>query len=97
MYCSSCGAAVAPALSYCNRCGAKMGGVTASQTDSVALLSLDSLVWAIVGVYVFGLGAIMGLLAVMKQVLAFDVGILLIMNRQDAKHAKVLNTYADSG
>jgi hypothetical protein len=43
--------------------GAKGGGDAARQTES----SPDSLVWAIVAVFVFGIGSTIGLIAVMKN------------------------------
>ena len=64
MYCSSCGVAVEQDLSYCKRCGAKLGTQTASLKSSA--LSPTSLVWAMVSMFVIGLGAIIALLAVMK-------------------------------
>ena len=66
MYCSSCGAAVAKGLSYCNQCGAKLSGAKGGVTKSAELFP-DSLVWAIVSVFVVGLGCIIGLMAVMKD------------------------------
>lgn len=75
MYCSSCGTAMTPGLSYCSRCGAELSakGRTASKPPEA---SPDSLVWAIVSVTVGGLGAIMILLAVMKEV--FGKELLLV-------------------
>ena len=77
MYCSACGSAIPPELSYCNRCGARVGG---SKDDSIAKTTStypESLVWAIVAVFVCGLGAIIGMMAVMKKVVGFDAGIIL--------------------
>jgi hypothetical protein len=65
MYCSSCGVAVVEDLSYCKRCGAKLGGAQADGVKST-VLSPTSLVWAMVSVFIIGLGAIIALLAVMK-------------------------------
>ncbi|HWS85940.1 MAG TPA: zinc ribbon domain-containing protein [Pyrinomonadaceae bacterium] len=72
MYCSTCGAAVAQSLSYCNRCGAKLRPAEAS-------LSLDSLVWAVVSLLIAGVGVIIGLMAVMKNVVNFHEGIIIIV------------------
>jgi uncharacterized OB-fold protein len=55
MYCSFCGTALTPGLSYCNRCGAELG----ANDRSVARpkeAPQESLVWAIVAVTVVGLG-----------------------------------------
>ena len=76
MYCSSCGTAVTPNLSYCNRCGAELSpkerGVTGKSE-----VTLDSLVWAIVSITIAGLGVIIGLMAVMKRVLNFPDGLII--------------------
>ena len=76
MYCSSCGMTVAPSLSYCNRCGAELNPkdrrpVTRSEA------SQESLVWALVSVTVVGIGAVIGLMAVMKQVADFNAGLII--------------------
>ena len=67
MYCSSCGAAVAPGLTYCNHCGAKLSGAKSDSGAQASQLFPESLVWAIVSVFVVGLGSIIGLLAMMKK------------------------------
>ena len=64
MYCSSCGVALARDLSYCNHCGAQLGG---ARSEVPAELFPDSLIWAIVSVFVVGVGCIIGLTAVMKN------------------------------
>jgi predicted amidophosphoribosyltransferase len=69
MYCSSCGAAVSQDLSYCNRCGAKLNGVKGDSAIKLSEAKPESLINAIVAVFVCGLGAIIGLMAVMKAVL----------------------------
>lgn len=66
MYCSSCGAAVPPNLSYCNRCGAKVSGATAGGADRSAELSPNALLNAMTAVFVFGLAAVVGLMALMR-------------------------------
>ena len=67
MYCSSCGAAIARDLSYCNHCGAKLSGAKGEGVAKPAELFPDSLVWAIVSVFIVGLGCMIGLMAVMKD------------------------------
>jgi hypothetical protein len=63
MYCSTCGAALAQGLSYCNRCGAR-SGADARDADRPRP---ETIVSAIVMIFVFGIGAIIGLLATMKH------------------------------
>jgi predicted amidophosphoribosyltransferase len=75
MYCSSCGSAITPHLTYCNRCGARVNG-RAEPPAKVADFP-ESLVGAMVGLFVLGLGVIIGLMAVMKNVVNFDSGIIL--------------------
>ena len=84
MYCSSCGAAVARGLSYCNHCGAKLNEERATGKSSE--VRPESLVWAMVAVLVFGFVAIMFLMMAMKmvglnvgQILGFTVLSFLIM------------------
>jgi hypothetical protein len=77
MYCSACGSVVAQNVTYCNRCGAKAGGARDEGGGPAGGLSLDSLVWAIVSLFVAGLGVIIGLMAVMKEVVGFDLPIVL--------------------
>ena len=75
MYCSSCGSSITPHLTYCNRCGARVNG-----RDEVSARVADfpeSLVAAMVALFVFGLGVIIGLIAVMKNVVNFEPGIIL--------------------
>ena len=68
---------MAQGVSYCNRCGAKAGGARDAGDKDAGGLSLDSLVWAVVSLFVAGLGVIIGLMAVMKEVVGFDLPIIL--------------------
>lgn len=86
MYCSSCGAAVAPGLSYCNHCGARSNGVKPEGAAKGVEMFTESLVWAIVGVFAVGVGSTIGLIAVMKNyglneglISAFSVAIFTLM------------------
>ena len=79
MYCSSCGSAVQASLRYCNHCGAKLN--TKSTDDSPRPEPFpESLVWAIVSIFVVGIGATIGLMAVMKEVLHFDMSLLMFFS-----------------
>src|SRR5437588_2953577 len=77
MYCSSCGVAVTPALSYCNYCGAKLTGVKDENVSKSSEVKPEMLVAAMVFVFVFGLAAITALMGMMKVVLHFDAGQIL--------------------
>ena len=86
MYCSSCGLAVPNDLSYCNHCGARLNGAKVEDAGKPPELFPDSLVWAIVSVFVVGIGSVIGLIAVMKNyglndglVLGFASLILVMM------------------
>src|SRR2546422_1394399 len=68
MYCSSCGIAVSPSSGYCNRCGVELNAKQSTPSGA----SQESLVWALVSVTVVGIGAVIGLMAVMKQVVHFE-------------------------
>lgn len=76
MYCSSCGAAVAQGLSYCNHCGAGLSGAIATSASKPSELFPDSLIWAIVTIFIVGLGCTIGLMAVMKDY-NFDKGLII--------------------
>lgn len=58
MYCSSCGVAVAQGLSYCNYCGAKVGGAKGETRIKSSEVKPELLVSAMVAVFVLGLVAI---------------------------------------
>lgn len=85
MYCSSCGVAVAQGLNFCNHCGARLNGVKDDNLESTftkesrlrSEVKPESLVNAIVAVFVCGLGAITVLIGVMKAVLGLNVGQIL--------------------
>jgi hypothetical protein len=73
MYCSSCGVAVTPNLTYCNHCGAKLGGDTAT-TKTTELRAEWAMMSSMAALFVCGLVAISILLGVMKAVLKFQDG-----------------------
>lgn len=77
MFCSSCGSAVPPGLSFCNRCGADLRAK--EQNPNPATRSgpyPDSLVWGIVAVTTVGLCAVVALMVIMKEVLHFNDGLI---------------------
>ena len=79
MYCSSCGLAVAPNLTYCNHCGAKLNTEKDQNLVKTTELRQESMIMsAMVGLFVLGLVGIRVLLGVMKAILHFDFGPLLI-------------------
>jgi hypothetical protein len=77
MYCSSCGVAIAPGLSYCNYCGEKLGTAKSDSPIKSREVRPESLLGAMVLTFVFGLGAITVLMGVMKAVLHLETGLLL--------------------
>src|SRR3984893_897237 len=77
MYCSSCGVAVVPGLTYCNYCGEKLSGAKRDSVIESPELRPETLIAAMVFAFVFGLGAITVLLGVMKAVLHLEVGLIL--------------------
>lgn len=76
MYCLSCGTAVTPGLSYCNHCGARLRGAQGDSVTKSSELKPETLVFFIAAVFVFGLVAIIGLMAVMKYV--FDQPLIIL-------------------
>jgi predicted amidophosphoribosyltransferase len=77
MYCSSCGVAVTPGLSYCNYCGQKLSGAKSDSITKSREVRPESLIGGMVFTFVFGLGAITALMGMMKAVLHFEVGQIL--------------------
>ena len=79
MYCASCGIAMTPGLSYCNRCGANRLSQPMESTHAQGKQTEYQimLVWAIVAVAVVGVGAPIGLMAVMKEVLQLGNEVIL--------------------
>lgn len=77
MYCSTCGVAVAQGLSYCNYCGAKLGGAAGDNVIKSSEVKPELLVSAMVGGFVLGLVAIAVLIGVLKAVAGFDLPFLL--------------------
>lgn len=76
MYCSSCGVAVTPGLSYCNRCGAKQNLGDGSKASE---LRPETLVFGMLATFVFGMIAITVLMGVAKNVLEIPIeGVLLL-------------------
>jgi uncharacterized paraquat-inducible protein A len=75
MYCPSCGTAAAPGLSYCKHCGAELNARGRGAMNASEVLPV-SLVWAIVAITVGGIGVIIGLMAVMKEVVHFNEGLI---------------------
>ena len=75
MYCSSCGSALTPNLVYCNKCGAR---VSTSDTDERRPdIAPEFLISAMIGLFVLGIGVVIGLMAVMKRGVGFDPPIIL--------------------
>jgi len=78
MYCSSCGASVAPALSYCNQCGARLDGEKGNSLVKTTELRAESLIISgMIGLFVLGIVAISMMMGVMKVILGLDAGQVL--------------------
>ena len=73
MYCSTCGVPVAQGLSFCKHCGAKLSDGKGDDFARYSELRAESfLIMLMVAVFIFGLGAITVLMAVMKNGLNFE-------------------------
>ena len=68
MYCSSCGQAVNQGLSYCKHCGAKVSGTKERDASNLSEESRNFLLAGILGIPIAGVGVIIGLMSVMKQI-----------------------------
>ena len=72
MYCLSCGKAVTPGLSYCNHCGARLSGAKGDSVTESSELKPETLVFAMVALFVFGLAAIIFLMIATKFVFGHE-------------------------
>ena len=79
MYCSSCGVAVTPGLSYCNYCGEKFTGAGSNSISRSPEVKPEALIGAMVFAFVFGLGAITILMGMMKAILRLDNLLILFV------------------
>jgi predicted lipid-binding transport protein (Tim44 family) len=62
-------------LSYCNRCGAEVN-VKDRRPNKPSEAPQESLVFALAGVTILGIGVLIGLMAVMKEVVHFNEGVI---------------------
>ena len=67
MYCPTCGAQLAQALTYCNRCGANLNPVKDQGKTKAPSRTIDNVVGAMVATTIFVLGMILGALVLMKK------------------------------
>lgn len=72
MHCSACGKSV-NALSYCNNCGARLAGGPLHDANNLSESSLNFLLACILGIPIAGVGVLIGLMKVMKE-LGFTLG-----------------------
>jgi hypothetical protein len=77
MYCSSCGVALTPGLSYCNHCGEKLSSARRDKIIKSPEMRPEPLVGAMVFCFIFGLVAITMLIGVMKSELGLNTGQIL--------------------
>jgi hypothetical protein len=76
MYCSSCGVAVNSELTYCNYCGAKLNRDGSPKSAEVRP---EALVMMMVATFVMGTFVITLLMGMMKAVLRFDFGPIMVI------------------
>jgi hypothetical protein len=78
MYCSSCGVSVAQGLTYCNYCGAKLGGVKGKDHITSPDVKPEMLVGSMVVCFIFGLLAIVMMMGMMRSILGLNAGLILL-------------------
>jgi hypothetical protein len=76
MYCQSCGAALPRPMKYCNHCGAKLVAEKKGGGESPPEKRLDEYLDGLFWITVFGLGLILGGMALMKKVLHLGDGLI---------------------
>ncbi|HEY2847631.1 MAG TPA: zinc ribbon domain-containing protein [Pyrinomonadaceae bacterium] len=69
MFCPSCGHEVNPGLSYCNQCGVRLG--PEMDTRALPASTYNLLVGGAIGIPIFGLVLIIGLIAALKNGMGF--------------------------
>jgi hypothetical protein len=74
MYCSTCGAEIKAELNYCNRCGARVDKLAATETSDA--LSYLSMATGFVGLG--GLGLTVGLIAILLSYNVFPTVVVII-------------------
>lgn len=67
MYCPTCGARLAQALSYCNHCGTNLSTLKLDRKARTSGTTTDTLVWVIVGSTITLLGMALGALVLMTD------------------------------
>jgi hypothetical protein len=72
MYCQTCGGAINPGLSYCNHCGARIGGAGDGEHIKLSEKSFGLLVCALAITPIAGLALIIGLIGLMKKEMGFE-------------------------
>jgi hypothetical protein len=68
MFCPSCGNALSQNLKYCNRCGSRLAAAGEGEEGRDLRKRLDEYLDGLFWITVFGLGLILGGLALMKEV-----------------------------
>jgi len=78
MYCSSCGKAVSPGLSYCNHCGARLKAEKGGSLVKTTEVRADGFIMsAMVALFILSLPAICLLIVVMRDGLGLNRGEIL--------------------
>ena len=67
MFCQTCGARLAEALSYCNHCGANLGKEKVQDQAVSSGTAIDTLLWVIVGTTITLLGMALAALVLIKK------------------------------
>jgi hypothetical protein len=76
MYCPACGKALPRRMNYCSQCGAQLTLEKHTETEK-SQKRFDDYVDGIFWITVFGLGLILGGIALMKQVLNLSQGLIV--------------------
>jgi hypothetical protein len=77
MYCSSCGAALSHQMKYCKLCGARLPRAKDKDAAKATEKRLDEYLDGLFWITVFGLGFILGGMALIKEALHLNNGILV--------------------
>jgi hypothetical protein len=77
MFCAACGKSVKQGVTYCTRCGARADGSPGHAASKLSEASFNTLIAGMMGIPIAGLGIVIGLMSVMKE-LGFGLPLIIV-------------------
>src|SRR5262245_53825008 len=81
MYCATCGneLVVSKGLVFCNKCGARIGGLKGRNDSQISEASVNFLIAATLGIPIIGIGLMIALIAVLRRGLEFPPDFIAVI------------------